>query len=534
MGTFIEEGIGMSEQLSVPILLERASKMYPNREAIFDGRNRITYKQLLEEVQLLASGLSQKGIKQGDRVMVSLLNWYEFVCIYFALAQIGGIVIPCNTRYQLEELLYILKNSGAKAFFVGKEFSYFDSLKEYMKTDSTHSTLKEVFTVRTKKSDYFSYEELLNLGKTYTTPHCNLNPTDDVFTILYTSGTTGQPKGAMLTHENVTYSAILTADQLRCTEDDVYLIPVPAFHVFGMVPGILSAVSKGSKMVFLENFKAIEALKLIESEKVTVHHGVPTMFILELNHPDFKQFDLSSLRTGIIAAAPCPEEIVRKIRTEMGCDVQVSYGLTETAAAITFTSFHDDDYLKSTTVGKVLPGVKAKIVDANRREVTIGEVGEIAVKGKGVMKGYYQMSENTKEAFDEDGWFYTGDSVTIDENGYIRIVGRKKDMLIRGGYNIYPREVEEIFYKHPSVLEVAIIGLPDTVLGEISCAVIKKKPGYSEDEHSMKTYIKEKVADFKVPDRIVFVEELPMTASGKIIKNHLKNIISEQLKTTLR
>lgn len=295
-----------------------------------------------------------------------------------------------------------------------------------------------------------------------------------------------------------------------------------------------STVCKGAKMVFLENYRAIDVLKLIESEKVTVHHGVPTMFILELNHPEFNQFDLTSLRTGIIAAAPCPEEIVRKIRTDMGCDILVSYGLTETSSAVTFADFDDDDYLKASTVGKVLPDVEAKVVDAQRKPVPIGEVGEIAVRGKGVMKGYYQMPEKTMEVFDEEGWFYTGDSVTIDEKGYIKIVGRTKDIIIRGGYNIYPREIEELFYKHQSVLEVAIIGLPDTVLGEISCAVIKLKPSHSEDELSMKTFIKERVADFKVPDRIVFVEELPMTASGKILKKELTNLISNQLKTTLR
>lgn len=522
----------MAEKPSVYHLLKEASEKYPDKEAVFDGVHRITFKQLEAEVQLIASALSAKGIKKGDRVMVSLPNWYEFVVIYFALAKLGVIAVPCNTRYRQDELIYILENSGSKAMFVGKNFGFLDTFKEYL--NNVDSSLEEIFTVRIKDSELLSYTDLIEKGHQKEVVEVDIVPEEDVFTILYTSGTTGKPKGAMLTHENVVFSSRLTVNALKCTEQDVFLLPVPVFHVFGLVPGILSAVSVGSKITFIEEYKAGDVLKLIEQEKVTVHYGVPTMFILELNHPDFNKYDLSTLRTGIIAAAPCPEEIVRRIRTEMGCDIQVSYGMTETAAPVTFTSFEDDDYLKSTTVGKFLPEIEGKIVDAQRQPVATGEIGEVAVRGKVVMKGYYKMPENTKAAFDNEGWFYTGDSATMDEKGYIRIVGRKKDMIIRGGYNIYPREVEEFFYKHPSVLEVAIIGLPDTVLGEISCAVIKLKPGYSENEESMKEFIKEKVADFKVPDRIVFVEQFPMTASGKIIKQELKNVIEKQLKPTLR
>jgi len=522
----------MTEKLSVYNLLERATLKYPDKEAVYDGVHRVPYTKLLNETNVIASALSRRGIEKGDRVMVSLPNWYEFVVIYFALARIGAIAVPCNTRYRQDELIYILENSESKALFIGKDFSFLNTFKKYL--NDSCSPLQNLFTVRFEDSELPSYKNLLEEGKQKKLPSVEISPEEDVFTILYTSGTTGKPKGAMLTHENVVFSSTLTVDKLRCTNEDIYLLPVPIFHVFGLVPGILSAVYEGSKMVFIEEYKAIEVLKLIEQEKVTVHYGVPTMFILELNHPDFNKFDLSTLRTGIIAAAPCPEEVVRRIRTEMGCDIQVSYGMTETAAPVTFTTFEDDDYLKSVTVGKFMPEIEGKIVDAQRQPVPVGEIGEVAVRGKVVMKGYFKMPEETQAAFDHEGWFYTGDSATMDENGYIRIVGRKKDMIIRGGYNIYPREVEEFFYKHPSVLEVAIIGLPDTVLGEISCAVIKLKPGYSESESTMKEYIKDKVADFKVPDRIVFVEKFPMTASGKIIKQELKNIIGEQLKTTLR
>nr|WP_111646652.1 long-chain-fatty-acid--CoA ligase [Anoxybacillus vitaminiphilus] len=524
----------MSGSLSVQDVLEHSFRLVPEKEAAYDGYKRITYKELKNNVEYIASALSQLGIKKGDRVIACLPNWNEFLMIYFSVARIGAILIPCNPRYRTEELVYILENSKAKAAFLMEEFHHIDIFEPYLSRTKNSDQLKHIFTVRFKKEGHYSFDELIELGRSVPAPSVEIDATEDVFTILYTSGTTGKPKGAMLTHQNVIYSAKATAESMKCTKNDVFLIAVPVFHVFGMVPGILTAISVGAQMVFMEKYKAEEALKIIEQEKITVHHGVPTMFILELNHPNFNQYDLSSLRTGIIAAAPCPEEVVKKIRTEMGCDILVSYGLTESSAAVTITSFDDTDYVRSETVGKAIPGAEVKIVDANRKEVGIGEVGELACRSLGVMKGYYEMPEKTREVIDEEGWFYTGDLATIDEKGYVRIVGRKKEMIIRGGYNIYPREIEEIFYKHPSVLEVAVIGLPDTVLGEISCAVIKLKPHHIEDEQSMKAYIKDKVADYKIPDRIVFLEELPTTASGKIKKITLQKIIEEKLKSILR
>lgn len=525
----------MNIHMSVSEVLENAYRMNPEKEAAFDGYTRVTYRQLYNEVHKLASGLAIHGIRKGDRVMVCLPNWNEFLSIYFAAAALGAIIVPSNTRYQHDELLYALENSGAKAVFVAENFGHAEFFQSYLTHKSNRPALETIFTVRFEKEGCISFNELLNTAASLPSfQQPVIEPAEDVFTILYTSGTTGKPKGAMLTHQNVMYSAIVSDERLRCTSADVFLIAVPCFHVFGMVAGVLAAVAAGAKMVFMEEFKALHALEIIERERITVHHGVPTMFILELNHPEFKNYDLSSLRTGIIAAAPCPEEILRKIRHEMGCEVMVFYGLTETAASITATDFADDDHIRSVTVGKVLSGSEAKVVDAQRNEIPLNVVGEIALRGPGITKGYYQMPMQTREAIDDEGWFYTGDLVTIDEKGYIRIVGRKKEMIIRGGYNIYPREIEEILYKHPSVLETAIVGLPDTVLGEISCAVIKLKPGLSETEDSLKGFLKEKVADYKVPDRIVFLDELPMTASGKIIKVALEKQLRKQLKATLR
>lgn len=524
----------MNQLISIPDILENAYKMNPEKEALYDGYTRVTYRQLYDEVHIIASALSQKGINKGDRVMVCLPNWNEFVSIYFGLASIGAILVPCNTRYRSKELVYILENSSAKAVFVTEEFGHAEFFQHYLKNEHNQSSLEHIFTVRFKKEGYLSFNNLLEIGEEVPCPQVIIDPVEDVFAILYTSGTTGEPKGAMLTHQNLIYSASISNEKLLCTSGDVFLIAVPVFHVFGMAPGIMSAIAAGAKIVFMENYKAIHALELIEKEKISVHHGVPTMFILELNHPRFTEFNLSSLRTGIIAAAPCPEEIVRKIRTDMGCDIMVFYGLTESTASITATTFEDDDYIRSITVGRVLPGSEAKIVDSQRENAPIGEVGEIALRGPGITKGYYRMPERTTEAIDKEEWFYTGDLATMDEKGYIRIVGRKKEMIIRGGFNIYPREIEEIYYKHPSVLEIAIIGLPDTVLGEVSCAAIKLKPGHFEDEEAMKDFIKDNVADYKIPDRFVFLDELPMTDSGKIKKAALEGVLREQMEATLR
>ena len=519
----------MNKNSTIPEILEKVYKINPEKEAMYDGYTRVTYRQLYDEVQAVASGLAQKGIQKGDKVMVCLPNWNEFVSIYFGLASLGAILVPCNTRYGREELVYILQNSGAKAVFITEDFEHIELFQQDLTSDNLPSSLEHIFTVRFEKEGCLSFHDLLKMGETLPFPQVFINPVEDVFSILYTSGTTGVPKGVMLTHQNLIYAAEISNEKLNCTSDDVFLIAVPVFHVFGMAPGIMSAIACGAKIVFMEKYKAIHALELIEKEKVSVHHGVPTMFILELNHPRFAEFDLSSLRTGIIAAAPCPEEIVRRIRNVMGCDIMVYYGLTESSASVTGTSFEDEDYIRSITVGKVLPGSEAKVVDEQRKIVRASVVGELALRGPGITKGYYQMPEQTREAIDEEGWFYTGDFATIDESGYIEIIGRKKEMIIRGGYNLYPREIEEIYYKHPSILEIAIVGLPDTVLGEVSCAAIVLKRGRWEEVETMKGFIKGKVADYKVPDWVVFLDSLPKTASGKIKKDVLEELLRGQM-----
>lgn len=520
--------------LTVPATVNRVFQSFPNKEALYDGYRRMTYKELVQEAEYLAAGLEHLGIKKGDRIAVCLPNWHEFIVVFLAIVRIGAIIVPFNTRYRDDEVHHILQNSGAKIVFCTNKCGNVNHLELFKKAKGQIPSLEKVVSVRYTTNEFLSYEQLLNDGQASSVLDVNIDPIKDTCVILYTSGTTGLPKGAMLTHQNILYSAAVTADDLRCTYDDVVLVPVPLFHVFGLVISAYLSLLSGARMVLMEEYKAEDALRLIEQEKVTIHHGVPTMFILELNHSNFTAYDISSLRTGIIAAAPCPVEIVRRIRSEMNCNIMVSYGMSESSATITVTKWDDDDTVRSETVGKVVSETELIIVDENRRPLSVGEVGELACRGLGVMTAYFNAPDQTKKSMDDEGWFYTGDIAKIDENGNVRIVGRKKDVIIRGGYNIYPREVEEFLYTHPAVLEVAIVGLPDTVLGEVACVAVRLKEGTSVSVEELRLYMKGKIADFKVPDKIVFVDQFPMTASGKIQKMTLQRELRDKLSAELR
>ncbi|MEH7226057.1 long-chain-fatty-acid--CoA ligase [Bacillus sp. JJ1566] len=514
--------------MPVSSLLEAVTSSAPENEVIFDGKRRMTYSELDMESTYIASSLKQLGINKGDRVAVSLPNWHEFIVIDFAIAKLGAILIPFNTRFRKEEVEYIIQNSGAKAVFFPKEFDNINHYEQYNRLKQEINSLEHLIGVRFEGDEVIGYDRLLEVGKAHPFTNVPIDHKEDVFAILYTSGTTGKPKGAMLTHKNMVHTAVAGADWMKCTPKDVFLMPTPVFHVMGLM-FVLRAISSGARMVLMESFKPEKALSLIEQEKVTIHPGVPTMFVLELNHPSFKNYDLSSLRTGEMGGAPAPVEIIKRIRKEMGCNIIIGYGMTETSPTLTLTGFEDDDILRAETVGRALPGVEIKIVDQNRYEVGMNTVGELVCQSFGLMKGYFNNQEKTYEVIDENGWYYTGDLATMDENGYIRIVGRKKEMIIRGGYNIYPREVEEYFYTHPAVMDIAIVGLPDTVLGEISCACIRVKQGMKVTEKELKQFIKEKIADYKIPDRILLVDDFPMTPSGKIKKIELQKRLRTEL-----
>ncbi|MEH7225735.1 AMP-binding protein [Bacillus sp. JJ1566] len=521
-------------KLSISELLEKVYRKDPHHEVSFDGYTRMSYQELWEKSLNLAASLQEIGINKGDKIAVCLPNWNEFVVIYMAVSHLGAVIVPFNTRYRQDEVEYILRNSEAKIVFFTEGFGGVNHYEQFTLAIQRVASLERLITVRCVKESHMSYEQLLERVDNHPFSPVTINSENDVFCILYTSGSTGVPKGGMLSHSNFVNTAIITDEEMQCTKDDVFFVAVPLFHVFGMVPSILSTIAVGARMVLVEKYNAKEALEITQNEKVTVKHGVPTMFILELNHAEFHHYDLSSLRTGIIAAAPCPVEIVKRIRTDMGCDIVVSYGTSETSSTLTMTAFEDDDQIRAETVGKAVPGAEVKIVNEFKEEVAVNEVGEVACRGFGIMKGYYNMPEKTRESLDDDGWFYSGDLGTLDEQGNLRIVGRKKELIIRGGYNIYPREIEEVLYTHPDVMEVAIVGLPDTVLGEISCACVKIKPSTSPSPNDLLEFVRPKVADYKVPDKLLIMDEFPMTASGKIRKISLQEQLKEKLGAELR
>ncbi|WP_338448735.1 class I adenylate-forming enzyme family protein [Niallia oryzisoli] len=507
--------------MSVYELLKEASLKYGDQEVIYDLKQRFSYKQLKNDVDYLAGGLKRKGIVKGDRVAVSLPNWYENVVVLFAIAKIGAIVVPFSPKYKSFEVERILKNAEPKLLIATEEFEHHVTFKKAL------TLVPEAITVRCVLEGLESYEDLMNTGMSAEEVTIDVN--EDLFCLLYTSGTTGVPKGVMVPHRAlVGNSAYTIGSELYCNEEDVFLIAAPLFHIFGMAVNLFCAVAAGARIVLIEKYHPQLMLEMVQQEKVTIHSGVPTMFIKELEVDHFDSYDLSSLRAGIVGASPIPANKVKEIRDRFGMNLCQSFGITETCS-VTITPYDDDEKYITETLGKALPGVEMKIVDENRLQLPPGETGEIAIKGFGNMKGYYKMPEQTKAITDDEGWYYSGDLGTMDENGYLRFIGRQKEMIIRGGLNIYPQEIEAVLTKHRKVMDVAIIGLPDEIFGEIVCAVIQLKEGKESSEEEIITYLKERIATHKLPSKVVFTQEFPVTASGKIQKMKLKERVTSEI-----
>lgn len=520
----------MSNKESIFPVLRHSFASFPEREAVYDGFRRMTYKELYHEVNCLAAALLHMGISQGDKVIVCLPNWHEFVVVYFALAKIGAVLIPGNPNYQNKEWDNILRSTQVAAVFCS-QINKISEYHEKLIREKLMGKIDHIITVRFSLPNLLAFTELLKRGEellnTMEFPEIQ---EEQVFAILYTSGSTGIAKSVMLTHANFIYSASNVAEVLQCTEQDAHLVPVPFSHVFGLIPGILAVIMSGGRMVIMQKFHAKEAICLIQQEKLTIHYGVPTMFILELNHPWAAKNAFHSLRTGIIAGAPCPEQIIRRIHAVMGCRIVVSYGATETSAGVTYTNLSDEVGILANTVGRVVAGTKVKIVNEKRETLPAGEVGELACRGKGIMKGYVNAPEVNHCALDQDGWFYSGDLAKMDEAGYVTIVGRKKDLIIRGGYNIYPRKIEEIYYTHPHVAQVSVVGIPDSVYGEVTCAVIRLTADCCEErEESMRAFICDKVAKYEIPDHVLFVDSFVLSQTGKINKKVLRDLCIAKL-----
>ncbi|MBA2860717.1 AMP-binding protein [Methanococcus maripaludis] len=531
---------------------EKQAQKDPDREfLVYPDRNlRFTYKEFDERTDLLAKGLLEIGIKKGDHIGIWARNVPDWLTFMFATAKIGVVLVTVNTAYKNHELAYVMKQSDMKALAIIDSFrdvNYLDILYELVPELKTSQRgklnseefpyLKNVIYVgQEKHRGMYNTNELMLLGKyvsdeKLTEAKKGLN-SDDVINMQYTSGTTGFPKGVMLTHKNILNNGYYIGEKQKFTEEERLCLPVPLFHCFGIVLGVLALLTHGGTLVMLEIFDPLLVLAAIQKEKCTAVYGVPTMFIAEFSHPMFEMFDLSSLRTGIMAGSTCPIEAMKKVMSDMYMrEITISYGLTEASPVFTMTSVDDPLEKRVESVGKAMPHCEVKIIDPETGETLApGNVGEICCRGYNVMKGYYKMPEKTAEVIEKDGWLHSGDLAVEDKDGYYKIVGRIKDMIIRGGENIYPREIEEFLYTLPGINDAQVVGIPDEKYGEIVGAFVIPKEGYEIKEDDVRDFALEKIARYKVPKHVFVVDEFPMTASGKIQKFKLTELAVELLK----
>jgi fatty-acyl-CoA synthase len=516
--------------------LDRAAIAFPNKEVICflsEVEERISYVELNERVNRLAGGLIKLGIKADDKVAVWMPNRPEWIVSLFAVARIGAVLVPMDTWYKSSEAEYILNHSDSVAVITSKKFGKSDYLNTLRKIKPKLPKLNDIIVIGEDGEDALTYQSVLEMGddwrenQEYTDRRFE-NDLDNVVFIVYTSGTTGKPKGAMLSHMNIVANAKDAASIMHISHRDRFLVPVPFSHLFGCVLGLALTVVHGASIVVIETFEPEDVLKIIEKEKITVCHGVPTMFIRELEVLKIRKYNTDSLRTGIIAGAPCPVDTMQGIMNIMKCNVCIGYGLTE-CSLVTMTRFNDTIQQRVESVGRPLPNVEVKIVDKKRKPVKMGETGELACKGYNVMKGYYKMSEQTAETIDKGGWLYTGDLAIVDEYNYYKIVGRKKDMVIVGGFNVYPRELEEYLIADPKIQQIAVLGVPDHDLGELIAAVIIPEPRVKITNQEIVDLCYGKMASAKVP-RYVFIEkELPVSSRGKVQKYLLRKEFAERI-----
>ncbi len=512
--------------------LARMAAAFGDRDALISVSQqlRYTYREFAAAVDQAARGLLATGVAAGDRVGIWSPNVAEWVLVQFATAQIGAILVNINPAYRTSELEYVLNQSQVSLLVAAESF--------------TKSNYREMFdsvadNVPTSKVIYLGtddWTQLLNAGAGVSDDDvaaraAQLSP-HDAINIQYTSGTTGFPKGATLSHRNILNNGFFVGEACGYTHEDKVCIPVPFYHCFGMVMGNVACVTHGAAMVIpAAGFDPAATLRAVEAERCTSLYGVPTMFIAELAEPDLDEYDLSSLRTGIMAGSPCPIEVMKQVVDKMNMsEVTIAYGMTETSPVSTQTSASDTLDKRVSTVGRVHPHVEIKIVDPETGAVVErGTGGEFMTRGYSVMLGYWDDEERTAAAIDEHGWMHTGDLAVMDEEGYVNIVGRIKDMIIRGGENVYPREIEEYLYTHPDVVEVQVIGVPDAKFGEQVAAWVQVREGAALTPDDIKDYCRGKIAHFKVPHYVVFVDEFPMTVTGKVQKYQMRETTISQL-----
>jgi fatty-acyl-CoA synthase len=511
--------------------LERTIDRVPDGDALVSCQQdvRLTYTQFGVAVDHLASGLLSAGLRPGDRVGVWSPNRVEWALVQYATAKIGVILVNINPAYRTGELRYALAQSGCRWLFATASFKAADFTAMVASVRDELPALDRAVFLETEE-----WEELANAR----VEHDNLREVagtldfDDPINIQYTSGTTGFPKGATLTHHNILNNAQLIGEVLRYDERDRICIPVPLYHCFGMVIGNLCATSHGACIVYpAEAFEPEATLRACAQERCTSLYGVPTMFIAQLEHPRFSEFDLSTLRTGIMAGSPCPIEVMKRVDRDMGiAEISIAFGMTETSPVTTMVAIDDTLEHRCGTVGQVMPHTEIKIVDPSTgRLVERGAPGEFQARGYCVMRGYWNDPDRSAEAVDEAGWMHTGDLATMDEQGYVRVVGRIKDMIIRGGENVYPREVEEFLYTHPQIADVQVIGVPDERYGEELMAWVVLRPGTQLGEEELREFCRGQIAHFKIPRYVKFVDSFPMTVTGKVQKFKMREQAIQEL-----
>lgn len=536
-------------EITLGDLLDEMAEKHPDHDCVIytDRPFRKTYREFRNLVNLTAKGFMRLGIKKGDHVSIWATNYPEWLLAMFATAKIGAVLVTVNTNYKIFEVEYLLRQSDTHTLILidgFKDSNYVDILTRLVPESKEPGNwqskkfpfLKNVIHVGDGVHDgIMNWSELYELGKLVSDEELYAVQQSldihDVVNMQYTSGTTGFPKGVMLTHYNIVNNGKSIGDRMKFTHEDRLCIPVPFFHCFGCVLGVMACVTHASTIIPIDYFRPLKVLEAVSGEKCTALHGVPTMFIALLEHPEFIQFSFTHLRTGIMAGSPCPIKVMQQVADELNMrEITIVYGLTEASPGCTQTTTDDPLELRVSTVGRAFPFVETKVVDPETGlECPPGISGEFVARGYNIMKGYYKMPEATAQAIDQGGWLHTGDLATCDENGYYKITGRIKDIIIRGGENIYPKEIEEFLYTHPAISDVQVVGVPSRELGEEILAYIILKEGESLTEDEAKNFVRNNMARHKTPKYVRFVDNFPMTASGKIQKYKLREMAVQDL-----
>ncbi len=535
-------------EITVGAILKRAAATWPEIDALVSVEQAIRwdYAEFERRVYALASGLNQLGLRHGDRVGIWSPNCAEWALTQFATGVLGIVLVNINPAYRLVELEYTLNKVGVKALISARAFkssNYIDMLEALVPelAASKPGTLVAErlphlrFAIQidsTARPGWLRFEELCTARSHAVDREATLVDCEQPINIQFTSGTTGQPKGATLSHKNIINNAYFVGQAVGLQPKDRLCIPVPLYHCFGMVMSNLACVMHGATMILPSaGFDPLAVLSAVEREQCTLLYGVPTMYIAELEHPRFAEFDLSSLRGGIMSGAPCPIDIMQRVIESMHMkSITIAYGMTETSPVSFQSSTEDSLERRVTTVGRIQPHLECKLIDTEGQIVPRGDLGEFCVRGYSVMLGYWDDTEKTAQAVDPDGWMHTGDIGLLDVDGYAQISGRRSDMIIRGGENVYPREIEDFLLRHPDVIDAAVIGVPDSKYGEVVCAWIKLRPNSTSSEDDIKNHCRGQIAHFKVPSHVLFVEHFPTTVTGKVRKNVMREESAVRLK----